>query len=257
LSLHWESVGEGEPVLLIAGLALPGSSWWRTVPILARRFRVLTYDHPGVGRSASLRAPFTTAAMAADALRVLDAAGVSRAHVYGLSLGGLVAQQLASRHPDRVRSLVLGATHPGGTRAQPPEREVISFLRRRPTLPAREAAWAFVPYNYGTRCRRYHLDRIVEDIARRLEVPYARAAYRAQLFAGVTHDTSHVLRRLVSPTLVVHGREDRVIPVANAELLANAIPEAELHLLAETGHIYTTEEPSADETIASFLESHA
>jgi 3-oxoadipate enol-lactonase len=256
LKLHWESAGEGEPLLLIAGLALPGASWWRSAPILARRFRVLTYDHAGVGRSASLRAPFSTASMAADALAVLDAAGVSRAHVYGTSLGGLVAQQLASRHPDRVRSLVLGATHPGGARTQPPAREIVSFLRRRPTLPAREAAWSFVPYSYGARCRRHHLDRIVQDIARRLEFPYARAAYRAQLFAGATHDAFLALRRLAMPTLVVHGREDRVIPVANAELLADAIPEAELHLLDESGHVYMTEEPSVDETIASFLEAH-
>ncbi len=257
MSIHWESAGDGEPVLLIAGLALPGTSWWRTVPTLARRFRVLTYDHAGVGRSARLRAQFSTASMAADALGILDAAGVSRAHVYGTSLGGLVAQQLATRYPDRVRSLVLGATHPGSARAQPPEREVISFLRRRPTLPAREAAWAFVPYNYGARCRRHHLDRIVQDIARRLEFPYARAAYRAQLFAGATHDAFLALRRLTVPTLVVHGRDDRVIPAANAELLAGAIPEAELHLLDETGHIYMTEEPSVDETIASFLEARA
>src|SRR5205085_1853353 len=119
---------------------------------------------------------------------VLDAAGVERAHVYGTSLGGLVAQQVALRHPQRVRSLVLGATHPGGRRAEPPAREVLAFLRRRPVLPAREAAWAFVPYNYAARCRRHHLDRIVQDIAHRLEAPYARGAYRAQLYAGALHD---------------------------------------------------------------------
>lgn len=256
MSVHWESVGTGEPVLLIAGLALPGSSWWRTAAVLARRFRVLTYDHAGVGRSGGLRAPSTTTAMAADALSVLDDAGVSRAHVYGTSLGGLVAQQLATRNPDRVASLVLGGTHPGGARTQPPEREVIAFLRRRPTLPAREAAWAAVPYNYAARCRRHHLDRIAQDIARRLEFPYARTAYTAQLFAGATHDAFVALRRLGRPTLVVHGREDRVIPVRNAEVLAEAIPGAELRVLEQTGHIYMTEEPSVDETIASFMEAH-
>src|SRR3954447_24635628 len=106
MALHWESAGDGEPVLLVAGLALPGSSWWRTVPRLARRFRVLTYDHRGVGRSAG-SARFSTASMAADAVAVLDAAGVERAHVYGTSLGGLVAQHVALRYPQRVRSLVL------------------------------------------------------------------------------------------------------------------------------------------------------
>jgi pimeloyl-ACP methyl ester carboxylesterase len=253
VSLQWESAGEGEPVLLIAGLGLPGSSWWRTVPVLARRFRVITYDHAGVGGSARLRSPFTTAGMARDAISVLDAAGVERAHVYGLSLGGLVAQQLATRYPGRMRSLVLGATHPGGHRAIAPERDVLSFLRRRPQLPAREAAWAFVPYNYGVRCRRHHLDRIVEDIARRLEVAYARAAYGAQLFAGVTHDALVTLRSVVAPTLVVHGTEDRVIPPENAALLADAIPDAALRLVDDVGHAYVTEWPGIDDEIAAFI----
>ena len=255
MSLYWESHGKGDAVLLVAGLALPASSWWRTVPVLARRFRVLVYDHSGVARSAARRAPFSTTAMAHDALAVLDAAGVERAHVYGISLGGLVAQKIVTRRPDRVRSLVLGATHPGGHRATPPDREVVSFLRRRPGLPPRESAWAFVPYNYGARCRRHHLDRIAQDIARRVEFPFARAAYRAQLFAGATHDAMAALRRLDVPTLVVHGAEDRVIPPANAHLLADAIPGAELRVIESVGHIYPTEEPSADETIASFLES--
>ena len=125
MTVHWQSTGEGDPVLLIAGLGLPASSWWRTVPVLARRFRVLTYDHSGVGASAERRAPFSTAAMAEDAISVLDAAGVERAHVYGTSLGGLVAQQIATRHPARIDALVLGGTHPGGHRAQPPERAVL------------------------------------------------------------------------------------------------------------------------------------
>lgn len=255
MTLHWDSAGDGETVLLIAGLALPGGSWWRTTPVLARRYRVLTYDHAGVGHSWSLHGRFSTAAMADDALGVLDSAGVSRAHVYGASLGGLVAQQLATRHPERVRSLVLGATHPGRARAKPPDGDVISFLRRRPLLPAREAAWACVPYNYGARCRRHQLDRIAEDIAHRLEYPYARSAYRAQLFAGATHDAFKALSQLSLPTLVVHGREDRVIPVSNAEVLAAAIPDARLHLLDGVGHIYPTEEPGVDETIAEFFEA--
>jgi pimeloyl-ACP methyl ester carboxylesterase len=255
VSLYWESHGDGDAVLLVAGLALPANSWWRTVPLLARRFRVLAYDHSGVARSAARRAPFSTTSMAQDALAVLDAAGVERAHVYGISLGGLVAQKLATRHPERIRSLVLGATHPGGLRATPPDREVLSFLQRRPDLPARESAWAFVPYNYGARCRRHHLDRIVQDISRRVEFPFAKGAYRAQLFAGATHDALAGLRRLDIPTLVVHGAEDRVIPVVNAHLLADTIPGAELHVVESVGHIYPTEEPQADKVIASFLES--
>jgi len=89
--LHWESTGRGAPVLLIMGLGLSGGAWWRTVPVLARRLRVITFDHRGVGRSRAFSDVYTTEAMADDAACVLDAAGVGRAHVYGISLGGMVA----------------------------------------------------------------------------------------------------------------------------------------------------------------------
>jgi pimeloyl-ACP methyl ester carboxylesterase len=251
--LHWESEGNGVPLLLIAGLALGGSSWWRTVPALANRFRVLTYDHRGLGRSPSRTQTHSTTQMAEDAVAVLDAAGVEDAHIYGFSLGGLVAQQVALRAPGRVRSLVIGATHPGGRRATVPAPEVLSFFRRRPGLPQEEAAWASVPYNYGARCRREHVDRIAQDIARRLSTPFAEAAYRAHLTAGSTHDCGPRLGQISAPTLVVHGREDRVIPVQNAEALADGIPGAQLRILEHAGHQYTTDEPEVDTEIAAFL----
>jgi 3-oxoadipate enol-lactonase len=255
--LHWESTGDGPPVLLIMGLGLSGGSWWRTVPVLARRFRVITFDNRGVGRSASDTYSLTTEAMADDAVSVLDAAGVERAHVYGISLGGMVAQQLALRHPRRVESLVLGATHPGGPRAVVPGREVIEFFRRRPGLPQEEAAWASVPYNYGPVCRRHHADRIAEDIAQRLAHPFPADAYRAQLHAARVHNCLGRLDRVRVRTLVVHGRHDRLIPVANAELLAGAIEGAHLWILEQSGHLYPTEQPDVDESISAFLASDA
>jgi pimeloyl-ACP methyl ester carboxylesterase len=251
--LHWESIGDGPPVLLIMGLGLSGGAWWRTVPVLARRFRVITFDNRGVGRSMSLTYSYTTEAMADDAVSVLDAAGVDRAQVYGISLGGMVAQQLALRYPERIRALVLGATHPGGPRAVAPEAEVIDFLRRRPDLPHEEAAWASVPYNYGPICRRRHVARIAEDIAQRLAHPFPADAYRAQLYAARLHNCLGRLGRVLARTLIVHGRHDRLIPVRNAELLAERIPSARLRILENSGHLYPTERPDVDEAISEFL----
>jgi pimeloyl-ACP methyl ester carboxylesterase len=253
-SLYWESAADGEPVLLIMGLGLSGGAWWRTVPVLARRLRVITFDNRGVGRSRAFSYAYTTEALADDAVSVLDAVGLERAHVYGLSLGGMVAQQLALRHPDRVRSLVLGATTPGGPRAARADAEVAAFFRRRLRMRAPEAARESVPFNYGPRCRTEHHERIEEDIAQRLAHPFDERAYRAQMFAAGLHNCYGRLSRIGAPTLVVHGRHDRVIPVANAELLAERIPGARLRILEDSGHLYPTEEPEVDDEIGAFLE---
>jgi 3-oxoadipate enol-lactonase len=257
VSIYWESTGAGEPVLLIGGLGLSGGAWWRTVPVLSRRFRVLTYDHRGVGRSPARTHTYTTAAMADDAASVLDEAGVESAHVYGFSLGGMVAQQLALRHPERVRSLVLGATHPGGARAVAPDRDVQSFFRRRPSLPTEEAAWASVAYNYSPRGRREFGARIAEDIAARLAHPFAPMGYRAQLRAAASHDCFRRLGSLDVATLVVHGTEDRIVPLRNAELIADAVPGARLQPVEQAGHLFSTEEPGVDDAIAEFFAAAA
>jgi pimeloyl-ACP methyl ester carboxylesterase len=252
--LFWESTGEGPSVLMIMGLGLSGGAWWRTVPVLSQRLRVITYDNRGVGRSRSLQHSYTTEAMADDAVSVLDAAGIERAHVYGFSLGGMVAQQLVLRHPGRVRALVLGATHAGGPRAVGPDPDVLEFFRRRPNMKPEEAARASVPYNYGPRCRSQYPERIAEDIRRRLQYRFPEQAYRAQLLAATLHNCHRRLKRIDAPTLVVHGRHDRMIPVANAELLAECIPSATLRVLDESGHLYPTDEPEIDAGIAEFFE---
>jgi 3-oxoadipate enol-lactonase len=252
-ALHWESTGAGEPVLMIMGLGLSGGAWWRTVPVLSRSLRVITFDNRGVGRSRSRYPRYTTEAMADDAVSVLDAAGIERAHVYGFSLGGMVAQQLALRHAGRVRSLVLGATHPGGPRAARPGPDALAFFRRRAGMTPEDAARASVPFNYGPRCRREHGDRIAEDIRRRLAHPFPERAYRAQLVAAALHNTYRRIRRIEVPTLVVHGAEDQIVPVANGELLAERIPGARLRTLQDAGHLYSTEQPEVDAEIARFF----
>jgi 3-oxoadipate enol-lactonase len=252
-SLRWDSTGSGHPLLLIMGLGLSGGAWWRSVPPLAKRFRVITYDHRGTGRSTALMYSYTTEAMADDALAVLDSADVERAHLYGISLGGMVAQQLALRHRERVAGLVLGATHAGGRRAIAADEEVVSFFQRRSELPAEESAWGSVAYNYSPRARRKMAGQISEDIARRLAHPFDEQAYRAQMCAAALHNCYGRLSRLRIPTLVVHGSADRVVPVENARLIAERIPGAKLRILRDCGHLYPTEAPEVNAVIGDFL----
>ena len=190
MRLHWEDTGgSGPPVLLIMGLGMNATGWWRTIPVLAE-FRVLAFDNRGVGRSERAPGPYTVAEMADDAVSVLDAAGVDAAHVYGISLGGMIAQEVALRHPDRVQALVLGATTAGGSELVPAGEAVNAFVRLRAQMTAEHAVWASVPINYARRTRLEGGDRIAEDIAQRLRFPVEPEYYSAQLAAAHGHDAS-------------------------------------------------------------------
>ena len=250
--IHYEASGRGPAVLLIMGLAMAASGWWRTVPVLSKSFRVLTFDNRGIGRSGS-GGSYSMRELADDAVAVLDAAGEETAHVYGISLGGMIAQELALRHPQRVRSLVLGATTAGGPGAPHADRATLDFFRRAAGMEAEEAIWASVPYSYAKFTRPADVVRIGEDLARRLASPADRSVYARQVGAGIGHDTSFRLDEVDVPTLIVHGNEDRVVPVENARLLAEAVPRAELRTFAGAGHLYTTDEPKADQHVARFL----
>jgi pimeloyl-ACP methyl ester carboxylesterase len=259
LKLHWESAGEGPAVLLIAGQGMTSDAWWATLPVLADSFRVIVFDNRDTGGSDRTPWPYSVAHMAGDALAVLDAAGEQRAHVYGISLGSLVAQELALRHPDRVQALVLGSSSAGGFAAYkpPPSSFAQTFLVRAGTMGPEEAAWAAVPYTYAEKTRRLHADRIGEDIARRMSSLPEPLAYVHQAAAVATHDAYERLSRIAAPTLVVHGEQDVFVPPANALVLAERVPGAQLRLLPDAAHMYPIDEPEADREIARFLLQHS
>ncbi|MEA2295373.1 MAG: hypothetical protein QOE86_3012 [Solirubrobacteraceae bacterium] len=257
LRVYYESVGEGPAVLLIMGQGMSLEAGWRTTELLATQFRVLSFDNRDMGRSDRSLWPYLVAQMAGDALAVLDAAGEHRAHVYGISLGGMVAQEVALRRPDRLSSLVLGATTPGGPHAIPQDSRVLTFFARVGAMGPEEAEWAAVPYTYGERTRRLHGERIAEDIARRMRYAPDALAYLHQVAAAAAHSTQHRLGDLDVPTLVVHGEQDMLQAPENARMLAGSIPGAELMLWPEAGHLYVTDEPEADQAVAQFLQLHS
>jgi pimeloyl-ACP methyl ester carboxylesterase len=251
--LYYESTGHGPAVLLIMGQGLALEAGWRTVELLSRGFRVLVFDNRDVGRSDHSPWPYLVGQMAGDALAVLDAAGVGCAHVYGMSLGGMVAQEVALRQPRRVQTLVLGATTRGGGRAVPTDPDVLTFFARAGAMGAEEAAWAAVPYTYGVETRRRHGELIAEDIERRLRHPPDTLGYLHQVAASATHSTHGRLGQIAAPTLVIHGGQDRIMSPANAQILADAIPGARLRIWPSAGHMYVTDEPDADREVAAFM----
>ena len=218
-----------------------------------RLLRVITLDYRGVGRSGPAPLFCTTDDLADDAVAVLDEAGVEHVLLYGFSLGGMVAQRLAVRHPNRVSALVPGATQAGGTRAVPPRAATLAYLWRGRFLSRAAAARASIPHVYGERCRRETPERIDADLEQRRQRRLDPQAYRGHVAAAMMHDADRSLRTIKAPTLVVHGAGDRLIPKENGELIAREIPEARLHLIPHAGHYYSTDEPTVDGVIADFL----
>jgi 3-oxoadipate enol-lactonase len=248
VSLWWaESVpADGTPLLLVQGLGYTADMWFRILPGLSSNRRTIRFDNRGVGRSNVPPTPWSITDMADDAVAVMDAAGVDRVNVFGVSMGGLIAQEVALGHPDRVERLVLGGTHPGGRDAVRMDPAAAMMLMDRTPGTAREAAVASVPFLYAEDTNRDDID---VDIDVRVRYPMRASAYFGQLDAMRRHEgTLDRLPKLTAPTLVIHGREDRLVKPRNAEIIAAAIPGARLTLIDGAGHVFWTDRP--EQTVA-------
>ena len=251
--LYWEDGGAGEPLLLIQGLGFSCALWYRLLPALEARHRVIRYDARGIGRSDTPEESWDIATMAADAMAVLDASGEETAHVLGVSLGGIVAQEVALTYPERLRSLILLSTHPAGQEAEWPGEEVMNMLRNRSTLPREEAIRAGLPYGYAPATDPAWIE---EDVQLRLEIPTLEAGYMGQLMAGLGYEgTVPRLPQVQVPACVIHGDLDKMVPVANATIMADALPNARKVILEGAGHVIWTDAPDAvSGTINEFLD---
>ena len=252
--IYWEERGSGEPLLMIMGLGYSLEMWGRVVPALAEHYRVIVFDNRGVGRSDVPPGPYSIAGMAADAEAVMRAAGLERAHVLGVSMGSMIAQEFALQYPERVHSLALGCTAFGGPRAVSAKPAVISILFARATMSDEEAIGAMVPYIYDAQTPR---ERIEEDLAMRRRTLPTAEGYMAQVRAIMAWSSESRLSQIQAPTLVVHGETDELVPAANGRLIAARIPGAELLLLPSASHIYFTDQPEASlSATLSFLRRH-
>ena len=243
-----------QPLLLIMGLGATLEWWWRLIPLLSSRFRTIVYDNRGVGRSDVPSGPYAIPAMAEDAVAVMDAAGIASAHVFGASMGGMIAQELALTHPSRVRSLILGCTACGGRQSVPARKEVGAALGARANMTREEAMWAMAPYIFDAGTAR---ELVAEDIAVRLGATVTNDGYFAQLAAvrawSGTHDR---LPGITMPTLVIHGETDELVPPENGRIIAKAIPGARLVMIPRASHIFFTDQFQASTgALLSFLES--
>ena len=244
--IWWDQSGTGDPILLIMGHAYGADMWHRTAPELAASYRVIWVDNRGIGRSSDPPGGYG-AAMADDALAVLDAASAASAHIYGVSMGGFIALQLALDHPDRVRSLTLGCT---AASAEGASRGAL-LARVRSLVPAaalNRIAWKLL-YGPGTPASRRAED---QQIVRRTRA--SGRGRRGQLIGAASFDVTSRLAEIRIPTLVIHGAQDRIVPAANAQRLADGIAGARLVVFPDAGDVYTTDAPdAANQEVLRFL----
>lgn len=244
MRLHHERRGTGEPLLLIQGMSGHHLHWGEPfMTLLERDFDCIAIDHRGTGLSPRAEGPFTLADLAEDAVAALDELGIASAHVLGISMGGMVAQQLVLAHPARVRSLVLGCTYAGGPGQRLSSEETLRILMDGMQSGDREralrAAWS-VNVSAAFDADEGHYAAFREIAAVR---PVAVDVIMLQMQAIAQHDVGARLAQIEAPTLVIHGTEDRMLPFANGVAIAEAIPGARLAALEGVGHMFWVEEP--------------
>ena len=258
-SLWYERRGSGAPLLLITGFGISGAVFEPVLDRYAERFSCIVFDNRGSGRSQAPLRPTSMPELAADAVGLLDELGIASAHVYGVSMGGMIAQEVALRFPERVRGLVLGCTSPGGPRAvRPTVRELRVVAAAAAGAPRSPVDSTLAAVLFSERFRRHEPERahfLLEHFRRHLP---AAQGVAAQLLASVFHDTVSRLDQVQAPTLVLHGERDVMAPLGNARMLAERIPNAELAIVPGAGHAYALERPDVSFNLfASWYARHA
>lgn len=253
--IFWNESGSGDPLLLIMGLGYTHEMWHRTRPLLSQHYRTIAFDNRGVGQSDVPTGPYSIAQMADDAAAVLDAAQIERAHVFGISMGGMIAQEFVLAYPNRVRSLILGCTACGGKNAIPAAQKVLQILMARATMTPEEGAQAMVPFIYDASTPR---ERIEEDLAIRQRTYPAPAGYMGQVQAILAWTSLDRLKDIHAPTLIIHGDSDQLVPPENAIILEKQIHGSRLVMLPNASHIFPTDQPEASHReILAFLSAAA
>ncbi|MGW1678331.1 alpha/beta fold hydrolase [Saccharopolyspora sp. NPDC002376] len=248
--IYYEAHGSGEPLVLLSGQANT-HHWWDNVHAdFEAEHQVIVLDYLGTGESDKpADADYSVCRFASDVISVLDELGIARAHVYGTSMGGKVAQWLAIDYPDRIGALALGCTSVGGMHGLKAAPEITRALAQRSVEAAREA---LIDLMYSPEWLRDNPGPYVT-----LGGPMSGHARRAHLRASNGHDSWAVLDQVTAPTLVLHGTDDEFSPVDNAMILANRISGAEVHYLEGARHAYFEEKrEEASGAVLDFLAEH-
>ncbi|QBD75727.1 alpha/beta fold hydrolase [Ktedonosporobacter rubrisoli] len=249
IRLYYEEVGTGEPLLLVSGKGSDHTSWSIVRDDFAHSYHVIVYDHRGTGQSDKpSEPPYTISGLAQDAIAILDHLNIQRAHAYGVSMGGKICQCLGIEHAERIGALVLGCTTSGNAHGVPRSPEV-SAMMASPSIDTQfelmlSPTWVAA-----------HSELIASYVSQQSPLPAYVQNLHSQASEG--YDSWDQLPTIKAPTLVIHGSEDRVVQAANAYLLADRIPNAELYIVQGGRHGYYLEfREEASRVVNEFLARH-
>ena len=268
LDLYYEEHGSGPPLLLLMGLAADSTAWMFQLPAFERQYRTIVMDNRGVGRSAKPPGPYTIHEMADDSAGLLDVLDIRRAHVVGVSMGGMIAQELALRHPERVRSLVLACTFPEPDADVERQRRfslqqfggsVTSNGEMRVDLKAvdpMQFVQVMLPTVFNPEFIAAELPKLIQVFSGALQYGFSLEAILGQIQAVMTHRATDRLHQITAPTLVITGDADRLVPPANSDVLAKLVPGARLVKVPGGSHGFNFETPEVfNRAVLDFLAS--
>ena len=276
IDIYYEVHGSGEPLLMIEGLGYSAWMWYKQIPAFSRRYQVILFDNRGAGNTDKPDTEYSTEIMADDASGLLRTLGIGPVHVLGISLGGFIAQELALRHPDLVKSLVLVSTNSGpGQRVMRNSQHLNGLFKLWGILPGTfemgGKASAPFGFEYGLTKEeriRYglslaftpeyfegHPDEIDRIVSWRLDNPQPGYAWRRQLTAGMNFDSSGRAEGIDAPALVINGSEDRIVTPESVRELARRIPDSRYIEIGGSGHLLFIERSDEfNETVMGFLD---
>lgn len=256
IEIYYEVHGEGFPLVLIRGLGSNADHWYAQIPAFSSHFSVVSFDNRGIGRSQKTDGPYTISTMAEDTVALMDSVGISRAHVLGISMGGMIAQRVALTYPLKVSGLVLACTHCGGDHAVRTSEEIGKIFVEYIFTCSQEAAQkaATCIFTEMTLKNRPEVIQQYQEVSKKF-VPES-ATLISQWKAVQGHDTWAELPNIKAPTLVITGSEDILIPPQNSTILAERIPNAQLRVIEGGAHQFLVEQADAfNRAVLGFLDS--
>lgn len=241
INLYYELHGSGEPLVLIMGLRRNAEWWYRQIPEFSKYFQVLAFDNRGAGRSDKPDEEYSIPLFAEDTAALMDALGIARAHVFSISMGGYIAQELALRHPRKVRSLALGCTSAGGKRAvlMAPHR-LAKFLANEGLSPEqilRKDMGIF----FSDEMIAGDKPAVEEFVAVSLRHYQPAFAFKRQFDACLRHDTLDRVGDIAAPVLILTGDDDPLVPPGNSRILKELLPRAEYQEYPKGRHCFFIE----------------